>query len=127
MTTLRRVLFADAASCVGMGLFLAVLAEPLAPMLGLPGALLRYAGAALLPIGAFMAWVATRPQLPSAGVWIVIAGNVGWVAGSVALLLVAVPTALGYAFVIGQALVVGVLAELEYVSIRAARAAAASA
>ena len=127
MTTLRRVLFADAASCVGMGLFLALLAEPLAPMLGLPGALQRYAGFALLPVGAFMAWVATRPQLPLAGVWTVIVGNVGWVAASAALLLATAPTTLGYVFVIGQALVVAALAELEYVSTRAARAAAASA
>jgi len=96
-------------------------------MLGLPAALLFYAGLALLPIAAFMAWVATREQPPLAGVWLVILGNAGWVAGSVALLFLVSPTALGYAFVIGQAAIVAGLAELEYVSTRAARAGSASA
>jgi len=127
MTVLRRILLVDAGSCVGMGLFLALLADPLSPMLGLPAALLSYAGLALLPIAAFMGWVATREQPPLAGVWLVILGNAGWVAGSVALLFLVSPTALGYAFVIGQAAIVAGLAELEYVSTRAARAGSASA
>jgi hypothetical protein len=127
MTFLRRILFADAGSCVGLGLFLALLADPLSPMLGLPAALLFIAGLALLPIAAFISWVASREQPPAGGVWLVILGNAGWVAGSVALLFFASPTALGYAFVIGQAAIVAGLAELEYFSIRAGRAGSASA
>jgi hypothetical protein len=127
MTFLRRVLLVDAGTCAGMGLFLALLAEPLAPMLGLPAALLFHAGLALLPIAAFMAWVATREQPPLAGVKLVILGNAGWVAASVALLFFVSPTALGYAFVIGQAVIVAGLAEAELVSTRAGRASSASA
>lgn len=127
MTFLRRILLVDAGSCTGMGLFLALLSEPLSPMLGLPAALLLYSGVALLPVAAFMAWVATREQPPLAGVWLVILGNAGWVAGSVALLFFVSPTVLGYAFVIGQAVIVAALAELEYVSTRAGRAGSVSA
>jgi hypothetical protein len=119
-TFVRRVLFLDAATCAGMGLALTLLAEPLAPFLGLPAALLFYAGIVLLPIAAFIAWVGTREHAPAAGVWLVIAGNAAWVLGSLALFLAVSPTALGYAFVIAQALVVVALAELEYVGLRKA-------
>jgi hypothetical protein len=117
-TLLRRVLLVDAASCVGMGLFLTLLAVPLAPLLGLPQELLLYAGLALLPTAGFMAWVGTREPVPPAGAWLVIVGNLLWVAASLFLLVLVSATALGYAFVIGQAIVVGVLAELEYLALR---------
>jgi len=120
----RRTLFVDAATCVAMGLALVLLAQPLASYLGLGASLLEYSGASLLPIAAFMAWVATReapgatPALRGLGVWLVIAGNVAWIAASIALLVLAAPTALGYAFVIAQAVVVAVLVELEYYGVR---------
>ena len=50
--------------------------------------------------------------------WVVILGNAGWVVGSVLVLLLASPTAIGYAFVIAQAVVVVFLAELEYMGLR---------
>lgn len=52
----------------------------------------------------------------------IIALNVLWVAGSIALLLggQVAPTTLGYAFVIMQAVVVGVLAELQFIGLRRA-------
>lgn len=107
---LRRTLFVDAATCLAMALFLLVLAQPLAPLLGLPALLLEVAGLALLPIAAFIAWVATRTSLTS----FVIAGNLAWVAGSMVLLVWAAPTPLGYAFVIVQGAVVTLLAALEW-------------
>ena len=116
----RRVLFVDAATCVATGLFLALLAVPLAPVLGLDANLLLYAGLALLPIAAFIAWVATRERISPAGVWLVIIGNGLWVLASLALLFAVSPTPLGYAFVIAQALVVAALAEFEYVGLRKA-------
>ena len=67
-----------------------------------------------------MLWVATRERLLAAGTWLVIAGNVLWVAGSALVLMVEVPTALGYAFVIAQGVVVAFLAELEYIGVRKA-------
>ena len=119
-TFLRRVLFVDAATCVATGALLSLDAGPLAPMLGLPAALLFYSGLSLFPIAAFMLWVATRERLLAAGTWLVIAGNVLWVAGSALVLMVEVPTALGYAFVIAQGVVVAFLAELEYIGVRKA-------
>ena len=118
--TLHRILFLDAASCIGMGLMLVFLAELLAPPLGLPALLLSCAGFALLPVGAFMAWAATRTVPPPASVRIIILGNAAWVAGSVALLVVVSPTAPGYAFVLSQAGAVAVLTGLEYLKTRVA-------
>src|SRR5215475_9341801 len=97
---LRRVILVDAATCVAMGLLLSLAAKVLAPLLELPVLLLEYAGLSLLPIAAFMAWVATRSNLSQLGVWVVIGGNVVWVVGS-ALLLIGggvSPNLLGYGF-----------------------------
>jgi hypothetical protein len=112
-TFLRRTLAVDAATCASMGALLVALPAPLAGVLGLPAELLFYAGLALLPCAALM--LAARRSRALA--WLVVAGNAAWIAGSVVVLLVCSPTALGYAFVIAQALVVAGLAELEYVGL----------
>lgn len=113
---LRRVLLIDSATCLAMGALLLVAAGALAAILALPEALLRFAGLSLLPIAAFIGWVATRGSIPRAGAWLVVAGNVLWVVASIGLLLGAwvSPNALGYAFVIAQAACVALLAALEY-------------
>ena len=117
---LRRVVLVDAATCVAMGLLLSLAAN----MLELPIRLLEYAGLSLLPIAAFIAWVATRSNLSRLGVRVVIAGNAAWVAGS-ALLLVSgwvSPNLLGSGFIAAQAATVVLLAGLEYVGLsRASR------
>jgi len=114
---LRRVLCADAATCIASGLLMSAGAAPLARLLGLPAGLLFWAGVALFPVAAFILVLALRHARSVAGAWIVILGNVAWVAGSLLVLLLA-PTALGTVFVISQAIVVAVLAELEYVGLR---------
>jgi hypothetical protein len=110
------VLLLDAAASGGMGLLLAAFAGPLAGVLGLPEALLRYAGAGLLPFAAVLAYLATRPRVGRGALWAVIAVNAAWVSESV--LLVASgwvsPTALGTAFVLAQAAAVAVLTWLEF-------------
>ena len=115
---LRRVLLVDAAICIATGALLTLDSAPLSRLLGLPELLLLYAGASLFPCAALMLWVALRERLSPAGAWIVVAGNAAWVAGSVALLVATAPTALGYAFVIAQALAVALLAELEFVGLK---------
>jgi hypothetical protein len=115
---LRRVLIVDAATCLATGLLTTLFAAPLSTLLGLPAALLFYAGLALFPIAAFMAWLAMRRDLSRAGAWLVVLGNAGWVAGSVLVLCVFSPTGLGTAFVIAQAAVVALLAELELTGLR---------
>lgn len=124
---LCRVLAADAAISAACGVLMALGADLLSGMLGLPAALLTYAGIALLPWAALVGYLATRERLPIAVVWAVIACNVLW-AVDCALLLIfggVSPTALGYAFVIVQAVTVLALAELQYFGLRRSRVATA--
>ncbi|MCW7539249.1 hypothetical protein OOT46_15500 [Aquabacterium sp. A7-Y] len=123
---LRRVLAADALLSGASGLLMTAGAAFLAPRLGLPAELLGVAGLSLLPFAAALAWLATRRQLPRAALWALVAYNTLWVLDS-ALLLAGgwfEPTWLGQAFVVLQALVVAVLAELQVVGLRRAQAAA---
>lgn len=127
MTTfLKRVLLLDSASCLLMGIGLALGAGMLAAPLGLPAGLLEGAGLVLLPIGLFIGWLGTRSAAPAALVYVVIVGNVGWTAES---LFVAFGqpgiSALGTAFVAVQAAAVLGLALLEYAGVRRAQAVAA--
>lgn len=124
---LRRVLALDSASCAMIGLLLCLGAEPLSGLFGLGERLLFGAGLLLLPLAAFIAWLASRPVPPSALVWLVIAGNVAWTAESFLLISTegARITALGTAFVAAQAVAVLGLALLEYVGLRRLRVTAA--
>jgi len=107
---LRNTLLLDAATCVATGALLSLASGPLSSLLGLPAALLFYAGLSLFPIAAFMLW--TSLARPAPAVWVVILGNAGWVLASVVVLFGFSPTVLGYVFVIVQAAAVALLAEL---------------
>lgn len=119
---LRRILALDSLSCLIMGLLMGLGAAALAPLFGLPEALVRGAGLALLPLAAFIFWLATRPNPPRLLAWVVILGNLGWTAESVITLAQSEATALGAAFVAAQALAVLGLACLEYLGVRKAAA-----
>lgn len=121
---LRRVLALDSLSCLAMGLLMALGGALLAPLFGLPEPLVRIAGLILLPLAAFIGWLAARPAPPRPLVWVVIAGNLAWTAESFATLAGQQATALGTAFVTAQALAVLGLATLEYAGLRKAYAAA---
>ena len=124
---LRRVLALDSASCAMIGLLLCLGAAPLSGLFGLGERLLFGAGLLLLPLAAFIAWLASRPSPPSPLVWLVIVGNVAWTAESFLLIVTesAKITALGTAFVAVQAVAVLALALLEYAGLRRMRASAA--
>jgi hypothetical protein len=117
---LRLVLAIDAISSGAMGLLLALAAGILEPLLGLPATLLDYAGVALVPFAALVAYVATRHDLPRPGVWAIIVCNAVWAIDSILMVLSGLvsPTALGSMLVVAQALFVAVLAALEYVALR---------
>lgn len=123
-TFLRRVLWLDAATCIGCGTLLAAGGGLLDGLLGLPAPLLRLAGASLFPVAAFIAWLALRVRLSPVLVWVVIVGNVIWAADSILLLFTpwVAPTLLGTAFVLAQALMVLGLARAEQLGLRGAAA-----
>ena len=124
---LRLALMADAAASGAVGVLLAAAADPLATWFGLPVPLLREVGLLLIPYAGLLAYLATRATTPRLPAQIIVAGNVLWVVGSAALLMsgVVAPTALGTAFVIAQALIVAVLAELQLLGLKRQRLAAA--
>jgi hypothetical protein len=115
---LRRALLADAGMSGAAGLLMLLGVDVLAGLLGLPASLLRYAGAALIPFVAFVAYVGTRDRLARPAVWTVIGCNALWAAGSLMLLTWLAPTVLGYVFVIAQATAVAVFGELQFVGLR---------
>jgi hypothetical protein len=119
-TFLRYALLADAVASGATGLMMIAGAGLLDGLLGLPSALMREAGLVLVPYVAFVAYVGTRETIARTAVQAIIAINVLWVAGSIGLLVsgFVAPTLLGYAFVIFQAIVVGVFAELQVMGLR---------
>jgi hypothetical protein len=127
ITNLRLALLADAVASGATGLMMIAGAELLTGLLGLPVALMREAGLLLVPYVALVAFVGTRQAISHGAVRAIIALNVAWVAGSIGLLMsgIVAPTVLGYAFVIFQAVVVGVFAELQFIGLRRAQMATA--
>jgi len=119
-TFLRWALFADAATCIATGLLMMLGSGPLEEFLGLPAALLRYAGVSLLPFAAFLVYLAKRENLSPPAVWTAIVLNALWTAASFMILLTGwvAPTELGYTFVIAQALGVAAFAGLERFGLR---------
>lgn len=118
---LRRVLIADALASGAMGALLALAAAPLARLLGLPAGLLLGAGLVLLPWAAALARLGLRQAPPSRGaVRTVVVVNALWVLDSLLLPLTGwvAPTALGLAFLLGQALAVAGLAALQALALR---------
>ena len=117
---LRTVLWIDAASCAATGLLQTVAAAPLAAWFHLPSGLLFDTGVFLIAYAAVVAFVATRDPLLRPAVWVFMAGNLAWAAACVLLLTGdrVAPTALGTAWVVLQAVVVVVLAELQFFALR---------
>lgn len=119
---LRGTMVADAVISGATGLLMAAGAGVLASLLGVPEALMRYAGLMLLPFAAIVLYLAKAPAPPRAGVRTIIALNLAWAAASILALVSGAiePTSLGMAFVIFQAVVVAGFADLQYVALRRA-------
>ena len=122
-TLLQKALVADAiiTGVTGVALFLG--AGFLASLFGLPDELLRYAGLSLIPFAAFVAVMATRDQVSRVAVRAIIIANALWVVDSFLLLLTGwvQPSLLGYAFVIGQAVIVAGFAEVQHMGLEGVR------
>src|SRR4051812_27341196 len=117
---LRYALLADAIASGATGVLLIAGAGLLDGLLGLPVALMREAGLLLVPYMALVAFVATREHISRPAVQTIVALNIVWTVASIGLLLTdyVAPAALGYAFVIAQAAVVAVFAELQLIGLR---------
>ncbi len=121
--SLRNILYIDAATCAAFGVLLAAASGIAGGIMQLPPALLFYAGLGLLPVAVFMALVARREPIHPAAAWVIIAGNVLWVVGSLLLLAAGwvAPNFLGAAFIVVQALVVAGFAWLEHAALNHAQ------
>jgi hypothetical protein len=124
---LRRVLIVDALTSGACGVAMFALADVFASLLQLPVELVREAGVILLPFAAFVGFVASRQEPARIAVWAIIALNIVWVVDSVLLLFTGwvAPNVLGYVFVVAQAAMVLVLADLEYMGLKRSAAVAA--
>lgn len=117
----RRVLLVDSLTCAAAGGFMTLASGPLATVTELPRSLLFIAGLCLLPVSALFVWMAFTRVLSRQLVIVAVVGNIAWVIASMAALANNEPSPWGVAFVLAQALVVGVLALLEALGAQAPR------
>lgn len=124
---LRQALVADATTSAACGLLMLLGASPLTGILGLPEGLLRAGGLVLLPYALFVGLLGIRPALQRSVVWAVVLANGIWAADCLLLLASGwvEPTPAGMAFVIAQAAVTLMYAELQVVGLRRSGPAAA--
>lgn len=123
---LRKVLLADAVVSGAAGLAMIGGADLVKDLLGLPSGLLFWAGIALIPFVAMLAMIARAGRAPSWLIASIIATNFAWVAGSLFVTFgpAFAPSLFGQVFVIAQAAIVGVFAELQIIGLRRSAAAA---
>lgn len=117
---LRKLLIADAATCLGAGVLLAIGGGYLASLLALPELLLRCAGAFLIIFGFTVGMLARREHAPKIATMAVIVANALWAIESVAIVAAGwvTPNALGMTFVLAQAAWVAVLAAWQYACLK---------
>lgn len=120
---LSRVMWVDAASCAATGALQIGFTDALARLTGLPGGLLLGTGLFLLAYAAAAAAMAGRATPPRTLIGLVAVGNFGWAAACTALLASGLfpVTALGTAWVVAQAVTVVLLAEAQWMGLRATR------
>ena len=119
MTNLiRPALLIDAAASAATATLLIAGTSLLETLLAIPATVIREAGLILAPYIALVVFVATRPQISTRSVRLIIACNAAWTAASFAILAFISPNGLGVAFVIGQALAVAALGVLQWAALR---------
>lgn len=113
--SLKSILILDAFTCAAIFLLSLIAAAPIAGLLGLPIIVVTLAGWICLASAALMAIVATQKPPSAALTKLIVVGNLGWIAASLAVLaaFAGQMTGLGIALVVGQALAVLVFAVLE--------------
>ncbi|MDN5925475.1 MAG: hypothetical protein L0I29_00160 [Hyphomicrobiales bacterium] len=119
-SSLKPLLVLDAATCAAMGVVLMLGSTLVAGVTEIPAGLLFWTGATLIPTAAFMAISARTTPVPGWAAIVVVLGNLLWVVASIFLPAAGLiaPNALGWAFLVGQAGVVAILAKLEFDALR---------
>lgn len=123
---LRKVLLADTVVSGAAGLAMIGGADFTHELLGLPSELLFWAGVALIPFVTMLAMIVRAGRAPTWLIAAIIVTNFAWVAGSlfVAFGPAFAPSIFGQVFVVAQAAIVGVFAELQFMGLRRAAATA---
>jgi hypothetical protein len=124
---LRGAVNLDAVASGGLGVLLAAGGAVLDGPLGIPASVLVPVGVFLVAYAASLWFIGSRPQVNRPAVAVVAAGNLVWVAASVAAAVADwwSPTTLGTAVVLAQAAAVALFAGLQLSGLRRARSAAA--
>lgn len=125
---LRLALRLDAVASFGLGLVTALLASPLTEVLGAPKPWVLGAGLFMLVYGAAVGWLSTRDEIARELAWGVVIGNLLWAVhtGLLGFTDLIAPSALGLGLILGQAVAVLLLADLQYLGLRRSRAWAAA-
>jgi hypothetical protein len=115
---LRQALLLDAMASGAMGIVMAAAPGFIARLLNLPNGFVLYIGLFLIGFAATLLVLRRYPQ-PTL-IWLVILGNIGWVIASIVLLFTSLiaPNTLGVIFIVAQAAVVALFAELEFIGQR---------
>lgn len=123
---LRKVLLADTVVSGAAGLAMIGGADFTHELLGLPSALLFWAGVALIPFVTMLAMIVRAGRAPTWLIAAIIVTNFAWVAGSlfVAFGPAFAPSLFGQIFIVAQAAIVGLFAELQFMGLRRAAATA---
>jgi hypothetical protein len=124
---LRRLLALDAAVTGVNAVAYLALSGLLGRLLGVDAGLLLGAGAFLLPYGAGVGLLASRPAPPAPWVRVVVGGNLLWALAGAAVLVLGVlgglgvrePSAAGWVWIPLQAAVVAALAVAQHLALRA--------
>ncbi len=105
---LKYALLTDATASFFSAILLTAAAGPMANLFNLPEPLLFYAGLSFFPFVAFVAWTATRPDIPRGFAWTVVVLNAIYVVECIVAVEAGFLNAnlMGKIFVVGQALVV---------------------
>jgi hypothetical protein len=116
---LRFALRADATLCAGLGLLVAMAADPLARLSGLSAISEWIAGAALVGYGVALYVLAAVPRVRRVGIGVVVA-NVGFAVVGVCVLLAGLLplTGAGVAMLLATVVVTLALADLQYLGVR---------
>lgn len=125
---LRNALLADAAISGAAGVLMIAGAGLLGPLLDIPEPLLFWSGVVLIPYVALLFALSRRQAAPRLLLLDIVFINGLWVAASFGILLAGVvePNLLGSAFVVVQAIAVGLLGVLQFAGIRGSAAATAA-